>query len=271
MSELTPRDILERTFRGWPLVTLGILLGGLLGGLFSYLHPPVYEARAEILIHVDGALWAQEKKGNIIQEIELFNSYQPISDLLFSDEVLLNLMTAARAESIPLDRHTVLTTFSIQRVNLVWQMTVRGADSAAAARLADLWVQSALPVYQTAHEHAVAAHSGEIVRLAIEKCFSDADFASGNACTGISFASPADLEKFLTDLDVRIANARTAARGVDAALTLEAGAPAAVPSAPVRYARTWLALAGTLTGLMIGIAAAQGLIPLQKKTHGRAA
>jgi len=269
MSELSPRDILERTFHGWPLVALGILLGGLLGWLFSYLHPPIYEARAEIFIHVDGELWAQEKKVDIIQEIELFNSYQPISDLLSSDEVLLDLMTAAQAEGTPLDRHTVLTTFSIQRVNLVWQMTVHHADPAAAARLADMWVQSALPVYQAAHEHAIAAHSGEIGRLAIEKCFMDVDFASGNACAGISFASPADMDTFLTDLDARIANARTAARGVDAALTLEAGAPAAVPSAPVRYARTWLALAGTLIGLMIGIAAAQGLIPLRKK-HGRA-
>jgi capsular polysaccharide biosynthesis protein len=269
MNELNPRDILERTFHGWPLVALGVLLGGLLGGLFSYLHPPVYEARAEILIHVDGALWAQEKKVDIIQEIELFNSYQPISDLLFSDEVLQGLMTAAQAEGIPLDRHTLLNTFSIQRVNLVWQMTVRQKDPATAARLADLWVESALPVYQAAHEHAITAHSGEIERLAIEKCFTEADFASGNACAGLSFASPADLETFLADLDTRIANARTAARGVDAALTLEAGAPASVPSAPVRNARTWLVLAGTLAGLMIGIAAALGLVPLRKK-HGRA-
>jgi capsular polysaccharide biosynthesis protein len=265
MSELSPRDILERTFRGWPLIAVGVLLGGLLGWLFSTLHTPIYETHAEILIHVDSALWAQEKKVDIIQEIELFNSYQPIIGVISSKEVIENLILAAQAEGVPLNRNTFLTNFSIQRVNLVWQMTVRAADPETAARLANLWVQTALPAYEAAHQHASAASVLELERLAVEKCFTDADFASGNACARTSFTAPADLETFLADLDTRIASERESAHSLDAALTLEAGAPASVPSAPMFYARTWLTLIGALLGLIAGIIATIGLLPLLKK------
>jgi Chain length determinant protein len=265
MSELSPRDILERLFRRWPLIALGVLLGGLLGLLSSRLLPPVYEAHAEIYVNLDSALWAQENHVGNPSEVAVSGSMMPISDLFYADETLRVLVAAAGEENLSIEQGTVLDTFTIQRINMTWQMTVRADDPHRAARLADLWVQTALPIHQTAHEHALAAYALTLERDALVICFEGSSLTAGNTCAGTSFAALAELEPALTGLDTRITAERSQSMGLDPALTIEPGPGAEVPSEPVHHQRTWLALAGMMIGLILGVFASQSTVPAWKK------
>jgi hypothetical protein len=265
MSEISPRDILERLFRRWPLIALGVLFGGLLGLLSSRLLPPVYEARAEIYINLDSALWAQENHVGDPSEVAVSNSMMPISDLFYADETLRDLVAAAREENIPIDQGTVLGTFTIQRINMTWLMTVHADDPQKAARLADLWVQAALPIHQEAHEHALAAYALTLERDALAACFEGSSLTTGNTCAGTALTSLMEFEPTLGELDARILAEYGQSMGLDPALTIGPGAPASVPPEPVRFQRTWLGLAGAMIGLILGIAASQGTFPEWKK------
>jgi hypothetical protein len=265
MNELSPRDLLERFFRRWPLIALAIVLGGMAGWLASYLFTPVYEARAEIYIDLDSGLWAQENHPGNPVEFAIANGIRPITALFYSDATIRDLLAAAREENIPLDEDTVLNTFTIQRVNMTWLMTVRSHNPQYAARLADLWVQVALPLHQAAHEHAVSAYALTVQRDALSACFDKATLSAGNACAGTSFPSLADLEPALASLDAQIAAEQESSLGLDPALTVLAGAPAAVPAEPVRDRRSWLALAGTMIGFILGIVASQITFPATKE------
>jgi hypothetical protein len=257
MTELYPRDILERTFRRWPLIALGILLGGLAGWLASYLLSPVYESHAEIYINLDSAIWIQENHVGNPTDIAIANSVRPITALFYSDDTTLRLANAARNENIFVDKSVVQNTFTIQRINMTWLMTVRAQNPQTAARLADLWVQAVLPTYPAAYEHALSAYTLTVERDATLACFEGATLIAGNVCAGTSFASLADLQPALATLDARIATERDSSLGLDPAMTIESGPSATVPSEPVHYQRTWLALAGTMIGLILGVTATQ--------------
>jgi hypothetical protein len=266
MNELSPRDLLDRLFHRWPLIALAVVLGGIVGWLASYALHPIYEAHTEIYIDLDSGLWNQEDHPGNPVEIALANSIRPITAVFYSDETINNLLAAAQEENIPLDKGTVLNTFTIQRINMTWLMTVRSNNPQQAARLADLWVQAALPIHQTAHDHAVSAYAFTAQRDALFACFNGATLSAGNACAGTSFASLADLQPVLAKLDAQIAAEKNASLGLDPALNILPGAPATVPAEPVRDRRAWLALAGTLIGLILGIIVSQVTFPARKDT-----
>lgn len=266
MNDLSPHDLLDRLFRRWPLIALAVLLGGVSGWLASYTLAPVYEAHAEIYIDLDSGLWAQENHiGNPV-EYAVANSMRPITALFYSDETIRDLVAAAREENIPLDEGMVLNMFTIQRINMNWLMNVRSRNPQYAARLADLWVQVALPIHQRAHGHAVSAYALTVQRDALFACFEGATLRAGNACAGTSFASLADLEPAISKLDAQIAAERESSLGLDPALNVLSGPPAAVPTEPVRDRRSWLALSGAMIGLTLGIVASQVTVPTRKET-----
>jgi len=266
MNELSPRDLLDRLFRRWPVIVLAVIIGGVAGWLASYLFTPVYEAHAEIIIDLDSGLWKQEDHpGNPI-EYALAQSMRPITALLYSDDTVAALVAAAREENIPLDKETLLRTFTIQRINMTWLLTVRANDAQQAARLADLWVQAALPYHQSAYEHAVKGFGLTLQRNTLSACFDQATLAAGNTCAGTSFASLADLQPALDKLEAQIAIEKEASLGLDPAMNVLAGAPAEVPAQPVRYRRSWLTLAGTMIGLILGIVASQITFRVRKET-----
>jgi hypothetical protein len=266
MNDISPRDLLDRLFRRWPLIALAVILGGLAGWLASYALPPIYEAHTEIYIDLDSGLWNQEDHPGNPVEIALANSIRPITSVLYSDETISDLLAAAQEENIPLDKGTVLNTFTIQRINMTWLLNVRSNNPQYAARLADLWLQAALPIHQTAHGHAVTAFALTVQRDALFACFTEAALSAGNACAGTSFASLANLQPALAKLDAQIAVEKDASLGLDPALNILPGAPATVPVEPVHDRRAWLALAGTVIGLILGITVSQITFPARKGT-----
>ncbi len=264
MDEISPRTVLERTFRLWPLIVLAIVIGGVIGWAVGSLLSPIYESQAEVLITLDGNLWAQENHPETQDDVAIFNAIRPINALFYSDATVNGLMAATHLENIPFDKNEMQSMFTIQRTDLTLFLTVRSSDPNTAARLADLWAQEALPLFQPAHEHALAAYALTLQRDDLAACFEKAALSTGNTCAGTSFVSLEDLQPALHNLDVQISEEQTFSLSLDPAMTLELGSPAAVPVEPARYQRTWLALAGALIGVVLGFTISQVPIRIRK-------
>lgn len=270
MDDLHPRQLMDRITSRWYLIFLGVVLGGISAWLFGSLLHPVYEAHADVYINLDSTLWAQEAHVGEPVEVPLATSMVPIYELFYAPETLAALMDVAAEDGIVIDEQSIYENFTVQRVSMTWLCTVRAGDPQAAARLADLWVQVALPIHQEAHTHALAAYALILERDALAACFEGSSLSAANTCAGTSLASLGDLAPALAELEQRIAAERALAMGLDPALTLDAGSPAVVPVSPVRFARTWLALAGAGIGLILGIVAAQvNFLPSRKHRHAR--
>lgn len=266
MEDISPRTILERTFRLWPVIVMTVVVGGVIGWLVGLLLSPIYESHAEVFIHLDSNLWAQEAHPENPVDIAIYNDIRSINDIFFSDTTITALMAAARMETILLDENQIQTMFTIQRTDFTLFLIVRSSDPDTAARLANLWAQAALPLFQPAHEHALAAFALSLQRDGLAACFKDVTLTIGNTCAGTSYGSLADLVPALDNLDAQISAEQASSLGLDPAMTIELGSTAVVPVEPVRYQRTWLAMAGTLIGLIFGFGFTQFPIRNRKGT-----
>jgi hypothetical protein len=264
MNDISPRAVLDRSFRLWPAIVLAIVICGMVGWLVGSLLSPIYETHAQVLINLDSNLWAQEAHLESPFEIAIANSLRPIYALFYSEATINALMVAAQTENISLDINQIQTMFTIQRADLALLLTVRSSDPVTSARLANLWVQAALPLFQPAHEHALAAFALTRQRDGVSACFENAALSTGNTCAGTSYDSLSDLAPALDNLDAQIAAEQVASLDLDPAMTLELVSPAAVPGEPERYQRTWLALAGTLIGVVLGFVITQIPIRIRK-------
>lgn len=264
MNDIPPRAVLERTFRLWPVIVLAIIIGGMVGWSLGSLFSPIYETHAEVLINLDSNLWSQEEHPENPIEIAVANAIHPIDAIFFSDDTINALMAAAKMENISIDKNQIQTMFTFQRTDLVLLLTVRSSDPVTAARLANLWVQAALPLFETAHEHALTAFTMILQRDDLAACFKDVALATGNICAGTTYDSLIELAPALNALNAQITTEQVSSFGLDPAMTIQSGSPAVVPVEPERFQRTWLALAGTLIGFIFGFIVTQAPIRIRK-------
>lgn len=265
MNDLSPRTFFERILGTWWIIAALMILGGVAGWIFGHFHAPIYEATATYEVSLDEQQLAERLSlppstlplDSVTQNIYL----DPVEVLFDSPEVRNRLVADATAQGIPLNYQDINTTiFSIDRRGVPWLVTVRNTDPVIAARLVNLWVEDSHTALQEAKAHSDQAQALQIQRTAVQKCFSELDFAQANQCAGTSFSAPADLQTYLNQLDQQINSEVLAGHNIDPALTFTFAQQAEAPGHPVLYVLSELILAGSLIGLLVGIIVGQ-LVP----------
>ncbi|HVN53815.1 MAG TPA: Wzz/FepE/Etk N-terminal domain-containing protein [Anaerolineaceae bacterium] len=245
---------LERSFRNWWLIVLMMILGGLAGLAADWLQPPIYEAKARFLFHIN-----MIETGSIPQQDEEI-ILSTANSLLTSSAVRDQVITAAKAENISITPEQFKQNASIDRYNEVYELRYRNSDPQVAAKVANLWAKTAYAKLVEASGHARQVYVLRTHIDSLEKCLE----RSMGPATGQPACSLQTVEQIQGDLSASVAALNTewiASGGVSHALLFDLSDLAVVPSRPAAFARNTFVLAGSLIGFFLGILAVQSNVP----------
>jgi uncharacterized protein involved in exopolysaccharide biosynthesis len=264
MSDLSPREVLERYLDLWWILAACMILGGIAGWGFSHFRPPIYEATAAYEVSLDQQQIANRLFTPLSHEpldTTTQNTYlSPVENTFVDIDVRNRLVADATAQGIRLKFSDInMMNFTIDRRSVRWLLTVRNTDPVVAAHLANLWITTADQALRDAQAHSTRAQTLQTQRDAVLKCFSELDFARANQCAGTSFSAPAELDGYLNQLSQQINSEVQAGQNIDPALIFVFAQQAEPPSTPVLYVTSSIILAGSLLGLLIGILVVQAV------------
>lgn len=256
--DFSPRDSLVLALRRWWLVALLALAGGLAGLAVNALSPTLYEARFTLTTSID-----QTNTGELTQ-FEIDTLMDAVGFLAISNPTLERTAAAAQAAGIPVDLVALRSATRAERRLAVWIFRVRRTDSNEAARLAEIWRQTAQADLDEAYRHAILADA--LTRRADSLAGCLAQFASSGPAPAACWPSGfTDLQAELTRTGQALAAERAAARGVSSGVEMDSARFEVLTPQPASNRRAPAALAGLAAGLLVGLWASQAAWPVRKR------
>jgi hypothetical protein len=264
MNDISPHESVDQALRYWWVIALAMIAGGVIGWGVSHLSAPVYEARAGYRVNIDDdALLAELRKTNPEAELnyDIRAPYlTPVALVFYLPEVRSEVEEQARAEGLAFPSGGFRAgDLSLDQRGSEWTIIVRHGNNDTAAKLANMWVDTADKFLRQAHEEAVQAQALKMQMAVLSNCFSDMNLVEVNQCAGTTFTDVREIQAYFKDFDRRYQEALTASKGISTLVTFDRGSVAEPPERPVYYNTSLLMLAGSLIGLLIAGAAVQRL------------
>lgn len=245
-TDFTLDRVVERAFRGWWLIAVLTILGGLSGFLFSALRPAQYEARVEFTFNIDFA------RTGILSDVEQDQAFEALSDIIFSSQVFEQTVSAAQAQGISIDLAYLQGNISKERALNNWIFRLRMRDPQDAAAVANLWGERAVTALKETSRAALEVGVLQSHLNALERCLSTSvasDPVQG-ACAG---ASLTEIQAEIASAGEAITEARAASRGMLPGMGFQWTQQAVPATRPVAYGRGSLVLAGGMVGLLAAV------------------
>ena len=241
MNDSSPLDDIEMILSRWWLLTILTIMGGLVGWLISLARPPVYEARASMVVYVE---YIQR---GVITESESSWYLSTVSTLISPRALGPGLIQEFEQDC----ENILLEDLQIERRESNWDLVVRCSDPQAVAELANTWVDSAYALLADAYDHGLKVQSLSTTIDQLKFCKDD---LSQEICAGISDVDTLIVR--LKSLQEEIGKEQQASQGVIPNLVFRIESHATAPAKPSAQAPGVLILSGVIIGLLIGILAA---------------
>lgn len=140
-SEFSAFLFINRTLKLWWLVFLAALVGGALGFVFFYLHPPVYEATATYFVTLDlDRFPMQGLKPELIQYNEDM-AVNTTEGALISDKVIKEVLSQVQSAGISLSYADLIQNYTIERKHDLWELRYRSHTPPEAQMVVNTWAQ----------------------------------------------------------------------------------------------------------------------------------
>ncbi len=257
MREFSPLDAFEQALRGWWLVVLVTILGGLLGWAVHSVLPPVYEARAIFTVSINF-----NQTGSLTQFEEDF-AWNKVGDLINSTAVRDQVIEQANREGILIDSAELAKIATIERKEYIWVLKVRHSNPGTSAKLVNLWADEANRQLMEAYGHAVKAQTLQRYLDGLQRCIGLRP-ALPDGDTICSLASLNDVQSQIQATNSSLSNENIASRGIIAAVSFDLSQKATIPTAPSLYGRNSIIMAGAIIGFFISLWGVQVQFPNQK-------
>ena len=255
LASFSPREKVLTILTYWWVVAAAAILGGL-AGLGAYaLKTPVYEAQVHIAIGIDFT------RTGYMEQYDKDLALGAAAGVIYSTEVMQQVVDAARAENIPIDFDSLFKAATIERRSYEWILRVRFSDPDQAAFIANRWLDLGSLALDSAYQHALAADAIASYLDSLESCLEQ---VAVNAIVPVCpYNSISELQAGLSTTEEKFLVEKQAARGLFPGVTYQVNQRATPPQQPVLYGRNNLALAGLLIGLIVGIAMVSSGFPLR--------
>ena len=255
-EEFSPLEAAERAFARWWIIVLLTVLGGIGGWIYHYLRPPVYEAKAVIVISMDFSTLE-------LTQYEEDYAFGAAGALISSNAVRGQVVAKVQASGIQINLEQFVGGSSIEGRQSVWEMRVRDADPYVAATLANAWAETAYDTLVQAQEHALLAEQLYVQVSAWQACLptyviptpkpnqtSPYSFIWNKDCEHYSIE---EIEKALAGMSTELAAEESQSQGLISILEFALTETATVPDKPVIYGQGNLVFAGAIVGFVIAL------------------
>jgi hypothetical protein len=217
------------------------------GWAIHQLRPPVYEAVGQFSASIDfvgtGPLTQYE------EDVAL----NAIGSLIGSRLVVDRVVEQAKNMGIKTDATELVRMAAVERKFTTWELRIRSTDPQRTAQIANLWVEQAQALLLESYQHALLAEQISRYSNSLESCLEQSAVSepSSALCSRSRFV---EIQFDLQQAGEALYRERTASRGLFAGLTIGPANPAVIPEKPVIFGRNQLVLAGSMIGLLGGIA-----------------
>lgn len=139
MEELNPIRMINSIIKYWWIPAVAIILGGVIGFIFSTFHKPVYEATAQFYVTLD-----LNKFGDrVITDYEEDMALSGTIAILTSDQVTQEIDKASQAQNLKVNMATLFSKdYTLERDHAFWYLRYRNTDPHTAQKFVNLWAQT---------------------------------------------------------------------------------------------------------------------------------
>lgn len=260
-ASFTPREKALSILTTWWIVAALAILGGLAGlGVFATRHP-VYESQVTLTMGINFA------RTGILEQYDKDLALGTAAGIIYSTDVMQQVVEAATRSNIPLDYETLKDNSSMERKNSQWILSVQAGDPEDAAFLANTWIDIGIEALNSAYQHALTASSLQDYIDSLEYCMQQ---VAVNAVVPLCpFDSVTELQSELADASAQLFNEKQASRSLFPEMTFQVDQRAVPGENPVLYGRNNSVLAGMLIGLLAGIAVVSTDLPANRLKKAR--
>jgi hypothetical protein len=244
--EFSPLVGFEQTARRWWLILLLMILGGGFGWLYRRIQPPLYEAKAILVVNVDFT------ETGLMSELEEDQSILTVQTMIISTPVAQQVWDDLQRKGISTEAFMIGQNAFQERRQSQLVLTVRNTNAQAAADIANIWAERAFAALKDAHDHAVYGHILWKYLMSMEYCLAapPVEPIPPSIC---NHGSLEDITKNIQVVQNMMAPELQASNGIIPALSIAFSQRASLPVSPVEYQQNLLVIAGALIGLILGV------------------
>lgn len=231
--------------RQWWVIIALMILGALAGLGLHQLRPHVYRSSATLIVGIDFVRTA------VISETEVVNIIGLVGDQVNSKTVVEETIRRAQAEGIEIDDAGLSAAGRAVRQSHVWLIEIRHSNPEFAARLANLWVETAYEQLDSLMVYSVLADNFAATISAMQSCYEMIPVLPPHA-----YCNPDNLDTIqsrLVDWTRQLEEARIASGQIPSTVSVAIGRKALAPLFPEDGFRNIYLFAGALMGLFVAL------------------
>jgi capsular polysaccharide biosynthesis protein len=251
-GEFTPIDTVKRIFFHWWIVAGMAILGGILGWVFHFFQPPVYEATASLTVTMD---FTQIE----LSQYEQDYAFSAAGAIIDSSAVKDQIIARAQTVGISITQSGLAALMFSEGKQSVWELNVRNQDPQVAAELVNIWAQVAEETLNAALQHAMQADQLQMQINLLDACLPVApgviipDAQPRPTPKDCGRYSLTEIHTVLQNWTNELAQEKELAEGIFFNLEFALTSRASIPETPVLYNQASLTFAGAMIGFVISL------------------
>jgi uncharacterized protein involved in exopolysaccharide biosynthesis len=251
-SEFTPLYSLTRILSRWWIIVAMAVSGGILGWVFHFFHPPVYEATTVLTITMDFT----ERELTQYEQDYAFNA---VGAIITSTVVKEQIVSSSQINGVSISQTQLAKQIFLEGRQSVWELHVRDQDPYNAAEIANIWAQVANDVLNAALEHAMQADQLQVQMKLMEACLPFTPGVAGypklpppvsKDCGRFSLM---EIEMAMQNWTKELVQEKQQTLGILPIFEFAITGYASIPEKPVLSDLSSLTLAGALIGFVVSL------------------
>ena len=250
-NEASPGDRLDRLIHFWWVLVVCMLLGAVIGWLFHFTQPSIYEAKSTISVAINYA------ETGLMTDLEEDHALSVVGEAILSDDVIQDLRQRLGSDT-PVDQ--LRASLFAEREGYRWVLRARAPSREEAVRISETWADAALASLDQSLVHAQNALILSRQISSLESCLREA-YSNSPSAFPCELPGSSNLQSRLMLLGDQYRGEQRLGNGILPAMVFSLTQKASSSGTPVSFRTAELVFAGAMIGFLLGIILMLAAIP----------